>query len=346
MGATTGIEWTDSTWNPLRARNRETGKIGWFCVHASEGCRNCYAETMNRRLGAGVDYKAQNRGKAELFLDEKMLTAPLRWKRPRMIFVCSMTDLFADFVPDALIDRLFAVMALCPQHTFQVLTKRPERMRTYMENPDHAVRWFSVVDDVFARAHEWAYGPVRPNTLASNVWLGVSCEDQAAAAARIPHLIATPAAIRFLSCEPLLGPIDLTALSGPIVANGEPLRFAGVTFDALTAIGKFGKPDKLIDWVICGGESGPRARPMHPAWARALRDQCRAAGVPFFFKQWGEWLPLRDGAGIPGYADKAIAVRELFVWSRGAVLASLKIGKKRAGRMLDGRTHDELPVAA
>ena len=126
------IEWTDSTWNPIRARRRDNGHVGFHCEHVSEACRNCYAEGMNKRLFTGLDYKPGNRDQVEIFLDEKTLLQPLRGKRPRKIFVCSMTDLFADFVADEMIDRIFAVMALCPQHTFQILTKRPERMRKYI----------------------------------------------------------------------------------------------------------------------------------------------------------------------------------------------------------------------
>src|SRR5712671_7902670 len=129
MGDKSAIEWTDATWTPIRARNHRG--TGWHCEHVSDGCRNCYAEGFNRRLGTGLDFKPGYRLYNEIFLDEKMLTLPLRWKKPRMIFVCSMTDLFADFVRDEWIDRMFAVMALCPQHRFQVLTKRAKRMREY-----------------------------------------------------------------------------------------------------------------------------------------------------------------------------------------------------------------------
>src|ERR1700749_4070382 len=131
MGDKTKIEWTDATWNPIRARNKSNGKMGWFCIHKSAGCAGCYAESMNTRLGTGIDFKPGHLKDVEIFVDEKMLTMPLRWKRPRMIFVCSMTDLFADFVPDEFVDQMFAVMALAPQHTFQVLTKRARRQRDY-----------------------------------------------------------------------------------------------------------------------------------------------------------------------------------------------------------------------
>ena len=132
MGDHSKIEWTDATWNPIRARRRDTGKVGWFCTHASDGCTHCYAETLNHRLGTSIDYRAQDLAKVEIFLDEKMLKQPLRWRRPRRIFVGSMTDLFGEFVPDAMLDCIYAVMAMCPQHTFLLLTKRAGRMRDYL----------------------------------------------------------------------------------------------------------------------------------------------------------------------------------------------------------------------
>lgn len=135
MADNSAIEWTDATWNPVRARNLETGKVGWHCEHATTGCEFCYAEGFNKRLGTGLAFKPGHRADIEIFLDEAMLTQPLRWKKPRRIFVGSMTDLFADFVPDEFIDRMFAVMALAPQHTFQLLTKRAARMREYLTLP-------------------------------------------------------------------------------------------------------------------------------------------------------------------------------------------------------------------
>src|ERR1700691_6029901 len=131
MGTTTKIEWAESTWNPIRARNRDTGKVGSFCIHASDGCASCYAETINHRLGTGVDYRAQDRDKVEVFLDERMVSAPLHWRKPRRIFVGSMMDLFGEFVAGEILDRTFAVITRCPQHTFLLLTKRGERMRDY-----------------------------------------------------------------------------------------------------------------------------------------------------------------------------------------------------------------------
>lgn len=278
MGAKTGIEWTDATWTPIRARFLEiqddgSGKerIGWHCEHASPGCVNCYSESINLRLGTGLPFRPDqlfrqervgyHNGEAKLFLDEDMLLAPLRWKKPRMVFVCSMTDLFADFVPDEWIDRIFAVMALCPLHTFQVLTKRAERMRKYMaDNPvvQHAPAW-----------------PL------PNVWLGVSVEDQRRADERIPHLLATPATVRFLSCEPLLDEINLRGWETHDWRPAAP-----------------GEIVPRIDWVIVGGESGPHARPYCYEWAHSIIRQCADAGVPCFHKQVGAHPVGFDGRRV------------------------------------------------
>jgi protein gp37 len=320
MAANSKIEWTDATWNPIRARNLKTGKIGWHCEHVTSGCEFCYAESMNKRLGTGLPFKPGHRKDIEIFLDEKMLVAPLRWKKPRMIFVCSMTDAFADFVKDEWLDKIFAVMALCPQHTFQVLPKRPERMREYMSDPlrkramGQAVMGISNALAAQAGSHlaritikqfEDAFTP--DGKPFPNVWLGTSCENQATADDRIPILLDTPAAIRFVSLEPLLGSIDLREVS---------------TASVSAAAGN--KLSDCLHWVIVGGESGPNARPMHPGWARSLRDQCMAAGVPFFFKQWGEHCA----------SESAIVGRPPMF---------RRIGKKAAGRLLDGVEHNGMP---
>jgi len=332
----TGIEWTDATWNPIRARNRATAKVGHFCIHVSEGCRNCYAERMQPRFGNPIRYAAQDRDKIQLFLDEKVLAAPLRWREPRRIFVCSMTDLFLEDHPDEWIDRIFAVMALCPWHKPQVLTKRPERMRAYMR-PGKAV---ALAAEAFEMTIRGIYadpesrigtGVMLVGDIAHlrdwplpNVWLGVSVEDQATADERIPILLKTPAAIRFLSIEPMLGSVDLRRWIHEIPADNDGDR-----------IGHNGGLFSRIDWLIVGGESGPGARPMHPGWARSLRDQCVAAGVPFFFKQWGEWCPSE--------AEEQPVYRSEYRHLGGSVHAH-RIGKKAAGRMLDGRTWDEFPA--
>lgn len=244
----TKIEWTDQTWNPV------TG-----CDKVSQGCKNCYAEVMHRRLrGMFPDkYSKPFLGNIEIHEDE--LNKPAQWRKPRMVFVNSMSDLFHYKVPFSFIYKVFAIMDVCHWHTFQVLTKRPDRMLEFMAQ----------------------YPKVLPN-----VWLGVSCEDQKQADLRIPLLLQVPAAVRFLSCEPLLGPIDLCQ-SIRIYEQQRSGAFQTTFFS-----------DKL-HWVIVGGESGHHARPMHPDWVRTIRDQCAAANVPFFFKQWGEWLPLEFDAQPP-----------------------------------------------
>ncbi|HEY1605596.1 MAG TPA: phage Gp37/Gp68 family protein [Allosphingosinicella sp.] len=326
MADRSAIEWTDASWNPIRARaitlqSDGSGKdrTGWHCEHVSEGCRNCYAEAFNRRLGTTFGYKPGNlkhrtrlgdrRGEVTLFLDETMLLAPLRWRRPRKIFVGSMTDIFADFVPDEWLDRMFAVMALCPHHVFQLLTKRPERMRRYHERFERADWLGNLLDimDELARGCGVSFGSSGfTRWPLPNVWLGTSIEDRPALLDRAGHLRKTPAAVRFFSCEPLLGDLGDVVLSD-------------------------------IDWIICGGESGADARPMHPDWARSLRDQCAAAGVPFFFKQWGEYRPcteseLKQACGATLVGDGLT----------GAYM--MRVGKKKAGRLLDGVEHNGMPA--
>ena len=278
MAANTSIEWTDATWNPI---------VG--CSVVSPGCTNCYAMKMAARIercGTAPHYAGTTHaskagavwtGRVSL-APAHILTHPLRWNRARKIFVNSMGDLFHESVPDEWIDRVFAVMALAPQHTFQVLTKRSKRQREYM-TPARAtavgMEALGLTFEAYARDHRSMVGDgvmlegdichlkVWP---LPNVWLGVSVEDQARADERIPDLLATPAAVRFVSAEPLLGPVDLTWLKP--------------TINALSPINH-----PSLDWVIAGGESGPAARPMHPDWVRALRDQCAAAGTAFFYKQ-------------------------------------------------------------
>ncbi|MBV8971302.1 MAG: phage Gp37/Gp68 family protein [Sphingomonadaceae bacterium] len=376
MSANSRIEWTDATWNPVRAVRMDGAKPGvtpaeraatlrpgWHCEHVSEGCRNCYAEGFNRRFGTMLDFVPGNlapRGAVEAYFDETMLLAPLKWRKARRIFVGSMTDLFGRWVTDEMLDRVFAVMALCPQHTFQVLTKRPERMRAYLSAPD-------VVDRIGAAQRSidptvTCYDDVGSDAIwpLTNVWLGTSVEDQAAADARILELLATPAAKRFLSCEPLLGPVDLNrTIGGTLWIGGE--RGCGALH---RGTGAPGCPRELhhhhdehcqpgVDWVIVGGESGPKARPMHPDWARSLRDQCAAAGVPFFFKQWGEWRDEQEATRehmAPGAAmfDRYGAPtgdrwHPYNASDRNGGMM-IRVGKARAGRLLDDVAHDGMPA--
>jgi protein gp37 len=317
MADQSSIEWTDATWS--------AGVRG--CALTSPGCEHCYAMKFAHRFsGTGGRYEGLTRlGKhgpvwtGSVRLVPEQLVEPLRWKKGRRVFVSSMSDLFHEDVPDRYIAAVFGAMAACRRHTFQVLTKRAERM----------AKWFEWVSDeagspgqeehlcghAFGDAIPLGEIPADPSTEPShfgtpwiwplpNVWLGVSVENQEQAEARITQLLRVPAAVRFLSCEPLLGPVDLTRIG---MARGEHLS-------ALEEIVGFVERPP-VDWVIVGGESGHGARPMQPDWARSLRDQCVAAGVQFHFKQWGEH---DDGL--------------------------VRIGKKAAGRLLDGRTWDGYPT--
>jgi protein gp37 len=266
MGEKTGISWTDSTWNPVRG-----------CSKVSAGCRNCYAETFAERW-RGVPGHAFEQG-FDLRLVPEALQLPLRWTKPRRIFVNSMSDLFHEDVPESFIREVFWTMSRVPRHTFQVLTKRPARMRSILAG------WKR---DGLTLREGWG-------AVLQNVWLGVSVEDQRAANERIPELLATPAAVRFLSCEPLLGPVNLAEV-GPL-PDGD---FLG---RALFNHGLHGGEGAGLGWVIIGGESGPGARPCDVAWARHLVSQCQTAGVPVWMKQLGA-VPMgvnlmmpRDRAG-------------------------------------------------
>lgn len=321
MADKTGIEWTDATWNPLRG-----------CSRVSEGCRHCYAEGVAKRFsGPGLPYDGLiakgGQWNGEIKLVPELLDQPLRWRRPRRIFVNSMSDLFHENVPDTYIDKVFAVMAMAHWHTFQVLTKRPERMRSYFADMKHSFdrgfnvcAFFNAKDDDIDRIAKVPQG-------LPNVWLGVSVEDQAAAEVRIPLLLQTPAAVRWISAEPLLGALDLTSIDMlPGVQHEDVLCH----LNALTGV-IAGPDDQLpaLDWVVVGGESGAGARVMQSDWAHSLRDQCAAAGVPFLFKQWGEWAPnwFNDDQG------QKIDGSE---WMN-------RMGKKIAGRHLDGVLHDGYP---
>lgn len=280
MGDRTGIEWTDASWNPLRG-----------CSRVSEGCRHCYAEQVAARFsGPGQPYEGlATRGPArwtgKVRLVEEHLADPLRWTKPRRIFVNSMSDLFHESVPDEWIDRVFAVMALAPQHTFQVLTKRPERMRAYL-SPSF-LRYGSIIAAA-SRLRDAAprlcrIGISNPTVVHfPNVWLGVSVEDQRTADERIPLLLQTPAAVRFVSYEPALGPVNFDRClpgPGPTERASALIRWSGTS--------PCSAPSTGLDWIIVGGESGPGARPLDVVWIDETERQCRAAGVPLFVKQFG-----------------------------------------------------------
>jgi protein gp37 len=335
MGDGTPIEWTDATWNVVNG-----------CSVISPGCTNCYAMKQAHRVDCRRGLTVKTKGgmvwTGETRFNEKVLLDPLRWKRPRRIFVCAHGDLFHDKVPDEWIDRVFAVMALAPQHEFQVLTKRSARMRAYMNRACGRI-----ADAVMALRRELgiksAVAPLPHITPGaewwplSNVWLGVSVEDQARADARIPDLLATPAAVRWISAEPLLGPVDLKDF---LLCHASAPTVAGWS--------KY--------WVVAGGESGPGARPMHPDWARSLRDQCAAAGVAFLFKQWGEWAPGPQVGDVNADAiDFGLTGKPTAVFRHCARITEadhlpdglpdmLRVGKKRGGRLLDGVLHDGFPA--
>ena len=352
------IEWTDATWNPI------TG-----CSVVSPGCANCYAMKLAgtrlkhhpSREGLTIDTKAGPVWNGQVRLNEQWLDQPLRWRRPRMIFVCAHGDLFHESVPDEWIDRVFAVMALSPQHTFQVLTKRSSRMRAYMSaarahpvalaalevaleqhvlNSNSTVGKGCIIQGDIAHLQQW---PLR------NVWLGISAEDQRRADERIPDLLETPAAVRFLSIEPLLGPIDFYKTSAAMPgwpSHQHPWRNGPIL--------------QGIHWVIVGGESGDRARPMHPDWARLLRDQCARARVPLFFKQWGNWAPGECANKAPTRTERVATlwsdIDEPVKWNYGTLTPRQSeevhcdeepdvywLGKKSAGRWLDGVEHNAMP---
>jgi protein gp37 len=347
MSGKSPIEWTEQTWNPI---------VG--CSILSPGCTHCYAmamaariEAMNAEAREADQVTGKRRRTAEHYdgttrkvnghavwtgklalAGDNVLLAPLKRKKPTTYFVNSMGDLFHEDVPYEWIDKVFAVMALCPQHTFQVLTKRAKRMRAYMTRGGPTLQTIAEMAPV-------GRGVMTANTdwPLPNVWLGVSAERQQEWDERKEHLRQTPAAVRFASFEPLLGSI--------------------IELDPIS---------DYLHWAIVGGESGPSSRPMHPEWARYLRDACTKARVPFFLKQWGEYLPV--GQSLPGYGKihGATAVKpgrmklhyggtpehapkHAFA-ERGVDFASMadgrltfRVGKKAAGRLLDGVEHNGFP---
>jgi protein gp37 len=345
MADGTGIEWCDATWNPV------TG-----CAVTSPGCTNCYAMRLAggrlrghaSRAGLTRATKAGPVWTGEVRFNQAWLDQPLRWRRKRRIFVCAHGDLFAEGVPDAWIDRVFAVMALAPQHVFIVLTKRAARMREYLaaenrafdddrvRDPPRSTRqmiaqeMLPLIDrGTVGEALDACNGVGRGSSWPlPNVWLGVSVEDQQRADERIPELLATPAAKHLISAEPLLGPIDLT----PKADRVYQMLSEWYGPEGFDPTGSQPRLERMkgwfprLDWVIAGGESGPGARPMHPDWARALRDQCAAADVPFFFKQWGAWV------GDPEFGE------------RGHDVSMVRVGKSAAGHLLDGREYREVPA--
>ncbi len=286
------------TWNPI---------IG--CSKVSDGCKNCYAEKQAFRMAhmGHEGYKAvtqfpEKEWNGESYAVEDSFEKPLRWKKPRVIFVCSMGDLFFNWHSREELDRIFEVIGKCQQHIFIILTKRPDRMKSYIEYRKENNLWYG---------HSW-------------VWMGVTAENQKTANERIPELLKIHAAVRFVSVEPMLGQVELQHF---LFHNKINTIFSSIASPVT-------KPIQL-DWVICGGESGHHARPMHPDWARSLRDQCHNAGVPFFFKQWGEWMPNDQ------YAVKWAKIKKMTYFLDTTVL---KVGRKAAGNLLDGERWEQYPA--
>lgn len=361
MADKSSIEWTDATWNPI---------VG--CTILTPGCKNCYAMRLARRLAlmssashyAGTTEVVKGRavwsGKLVL-APTGILTQPIRWKRARMIFVNSMGDVFHEDAPSAWIETVYAVMALAPQHIFQMLTKRAERMQQWASY-EHTPARVTFAMFTIAKSMGIDLKKTRPELFDEqgnatvpvqwplpNVWTGVSTERQQEADERIPLLLDTPAAVRFISAEPLLGPIDLTRLC--ILPQKPGSIRAGIHLNALAGrycesgmpyLGAWDvngpcPPDseqRRLDWVIVGGESGPKARPSNPQWFRDLRDQCAEAGTPHLHKQNGAWVSVSEVEGNGKH----------FSFPDGRTVR--RVGKKKAGRTLDGIEHNGFPRKA
>ena len=381
-----GIVWCDETWNPIRG-----------CSRISEGCRNCYAETMAARFsGPGQPYEGLARrnknGEARWTgiarTVHNMLDQPLRWERPRRIFVNSMSDLFHESLSNEEIAAIFGIMAAAPRHTFQVLTKRPQRMldwfewfraEAYSEKRKHVLATYAAnelgdaSDESQGKQHARLMNLYDSTTGVSqgdlpwplpNVWLGVSVENQAAANERLPILMEVPAALRFVSFEPLLGPVDATRWifdreAAIRQAQNGPASMSREQAEEYIA--------DRIDWAIVGGESGKGARPMHPDWARSLIGQCKEAGIPAIFKQWGDWAPYideskytRGGAETPRNAQTFVNLDGttgaiwmidgdgyLSNWTtnyiEGESHPMTRVGKRKAGDLLDGVEYKAFP---
>lgn len=354
MSTVTRIEWTDRTWGPV---------LG--CEKVSPGCDHCYAIRTAHRcahlpatrgLYAGLTGRPDGGGPIDwtgrITTVPARLADPLGWRKPQRVFVNSQSDLFHAEVPEDFVVRVLAVMAVTPRHTYQVLTKRHARMRSLLSSREIA----GGVDHLAAGiAHD--NGLTVPEEVPwplPNLHLGVSVEDQRWADIRIPALLETPAAVRWVSTEPLLGPVDLRP--------GEWIHEPDcVQLDDCQCM----PTQRRLDWVVCGGESGPGARPMHPDWVRGLRDQCAAGGVPFLFKQWGGWAPAPwKGDGGATHAFTGGFYREGNAWLEGfmelghsptsserddhtpaGAQGMRRVGKKAAGRELDGVVHDAYPSA-
>jgi protein gp37 len=313
MGENTKIEWAHHTFNP------------WYgCTKVSPACDHCYAEGWAKRSGLLDDW-----GKARQRSSPENWKKPLKWANAaayrgvrERVFCASLADVFDNQVPAQWRLELFGLIYQTRRSLdWLLLTKRPQNIAKMID------------DAIMGDYGGWPW---------SNVWLGTTVENQEEADRRIPHLLSVPAAVHFLSCEPLLGPVDLKCVAPTRNRSGEVTSFIQAIPNP-----KDPWPKRYIDWVICGGESGPRARPMHPDWARSLRDQCAAAGVPFFFKQGGEWAECEKGDGgaeLIGI-DPEIAEHDC-AFDMSAAVWMRRVGKKAAGRLLDGREWNEFPKVA
>jgi len=343
MGDNSTIEWTEATWNPVHG-----------CQPVSPGCANCYAEEMTARLEAmgQASYAGLTRPgfaggrKLRVWTGDfrevpAVLDQPLRWTRARTIFVCSMSDIYGEGVSDEYIAAVWGIMLTAWWHTFQVLTKRADRLVQWFDwltqsaADANAGRGMSPAARCLVEAQRRCQHPllrqITPELLATpwplpNVWVGTTVEDRRHGIPRIAALRSIPAWVRYLSMEPLLeDPGDIS----------EHLHT--------------GQAAAPLDWVIVGGESGRHGRPMHPDWVRGVRDQCQAAGVPFLFKQWGRYVP-RDQTALPCPPGRWGSLSRSGVWRLGVLpresddeVVLYDVGKKAAGRLLDGRTWDEMP---
>ncbi|MFI8792625.1 DUF5131 family protein [Streptomyces sp. NPDC055105] len=329
MAEITTIEWTRNddgtpgrTWNPV------TG-----CTKISAGCDNCYAETIAERFRGTVAFPKG----FDVQIRADKVNDPLKWRKPTRVFVNSMSDLFHNEIDQAWIADIFAVMAAAQRHTFQLLTKRHARMRSLLNDP-------AIVDQIRNRALGKGLPADQWQWPLPNLWLGVSVETQQWADIRIRPLMQTPAAVRFLSCEPLLGPVKLDRRHTHCPTHDFAGGFCtGECPDLITP-----------DWLIDGGESGRKARPAHPDWFRSLRDQCQDYGVAYFHKQNGEWTsqtpdrgpdPKRDIALLnDGTVHRPGQLPPRSEWEDRQLVPMYRVGKKAAGRELDGRTHDAFPA--
>lgn len=393
----TSIQWADRVWNPV---------VG--CSKVSAGCQNCYAERMHRRLQSGLDKTGKySEPFSTVRLHEPSLDIPLSWKNPKRIFVNSMSDLFHGDLSFNDVDEVMARIAVNQQHNYIILTKRPERMVEYFkdngradnpaweyteyysgissrvqeEDPPHAPSSYYKRTGEYEDALQAVCSSLSSCGHLPNLWLGVSVEDQKTADERIPLLLETPAAVRFVSCEPLLGPVDLSGYLN-LDKDCEILELeegdnsdicCGCNYEEGTYCNA---SERKLDWVIVGGESGPSARPMHPQWVRDIRDQCLSAEVPFHFKQWGEWVAISKGCfrqevfGIDIDTEIAYTCADLsdkgklfhlstsgecaketdsyddpwfdIMDSSGSVPIN-KVGKKKAGNELDGQVWEQFP---